>query len=362
MVGLSSGGALSLLLGCSAPDVFAGVGAIAGPSVGSDQDRAFDPPSSANVSDATSKCKSLAGSKSSFFSTQVTNIAYGDMDRDGPNARFPYTFGNTSHPGQYALVSIKWGPDNVSVLRSIYGTGAPGTATAVQGGKGSEQTATAGGQIRLGQLVIHDVGHAWPAGTGRPNSAGEGGVWMAQSGLDYPRYIADWLMRNNVRVGGPQVTVNAPTVSGTTLAATGSTSDTGQINRVDTALLRADSSGSFQPVDGHQQVANSAGNFSDSYSSLTVGWYQVTVTATNNANRTTSKTTGEVAVGNPPPLLQCQQYTASNFGHVQAGRAYDNLGFAHAKGSDQRMGLDNIFFVTTLAQTSPDYYVVGNCP
>jgi hypothetical protein len=43
--------------------------------------------------------------------------------------------------------------------------------------------------------VIHDVGHAWPAGTGRPNSAGEGGLWMAQSGLDYPRYIADWLMR-----------------------------------------------------------------------------------------------------------------------------------------------------------------------
>src|SRR3954447_3474570 len=350
VVGLSSGAALSLLLGCSAPDLFAGVGAIAGPSVGSDQGSALVGAGaipSTNVSDAIGKCKSLAGGKASFFGTQVTSIAYGDMDKDGPDARFPYTFGDTSHPGQYALVSVKWSQDNVSILKSVYGTGALGTATAVQDGKGSEQTATAGGQTRLGLLAVHDVGYAWPAGTGRPDSAGEGGLWIAQSGLDYPRYTADWLMRNNVRVGGPQVTVNPPTVSGATLAVTGSTSDTGQVSRGDNTLLRADNSGSFQRVDGHQGVATSAGDFSDSYSGLTDGRYEVTVTATNDASRTTSKTTGAVAVGHPPPPPQCQQYTASNFGHVQAGRAYDNLGFAHAKGSDQRIGLDNIFFVTT---------------
>ena len=39
--------------------------------------------------------------------------------RDHPNTD---RSGN-GHPGQYALVSVKWSQDNVSVLRSVYGTG-----------------------------------------------------------------------------------------------------------------------------------------------------------------------------------------------------------------------------------------------
>jgi poly(3-hydroxybutyrate) depolymerase len=365
IVGLSSGAALSLLLGCSAPDLFAGVGAIAGPSVGSSQSmallNAFSIPST-NVTNAISRCNALAGNKASLLTTQVTNIAYGDMDKDGPDARYTYLPGSTSHPGQYALVSTKWSQDNVSVLEAIYGTGALGTPTAVQGGAGAEQNAMVGSQIRLGALVIHNVGHAWPAGTGQPNSASSGGVWLAQSGLNYPQYIAEWLMQHNVRAGRPQVTVNIPTISGATLTVTGTTTDNGQIVRVDTTLLQADSSGSFQQAAGHPQIASAAGAFSDSYFNLATGWYKVRVTATNDANRTTERTTSEVAVGSPGPLWQCAQHTASNFGHVQAGRAYDNGGFAHAVGSNQKMGLNNLFYTTVLAQTAINYYVIGNCP
>jgi poly(3-hydroxybutyrate) depolymerase len=61
-------------------------------------------------------------------------------------------------------------------------------------------------------------------------------------------------------------------------------------------------------------------------------------------------------------LSACAAITASNYAHVRAGRAYDSGGFALAKGSNQNMGLDNIFFATVLAQTAPDYYVIGNCP
>ena len=55
-------------------------------------------------------------------------------------------------------------------------------------------------------------------------------------------------------------------------------------------------------------------------------------------------------------------YTASNYAHVMAGRAYANwLGFAYAKGSAQNMGF--IFFVTTtLKQTGREHYVIGTCP
>lgn len=45
-----------------------------------------------------------------------------------------------------------------------------------------------------------------------------------------------------------------------------------------------------------------------------------------------------------------------------AGRARYSMGYALAKGSDQNMGLYNVLVITTLAQTSAGYYIVGNCP
>jgi poly(3-hydroxybutyrate) depolymerase len=58
----------------------------------------------------------------------------------------------------------------------------------------------------------------------------------------------------------------------------------------------------------------------------------------------------------------CMQTTASNYAHVQAGRAHDSGGYALANGSNQNMGLDNTFYTATLAQTAPGYYVIGSCP
>jgi poly(3-hydroxybutyrate) depolymerase len=62
----------------------------------------------------------------------------------------------------------------------------------------------------------------------------------------------------------------------------------------------------------------------------------------------------------PTPAPVC--YTASNYAHVQAGRAHDSVGYALANGSNQNMGLDNVFYQTTLKQTGPNYYVIGTCP
>jgi poly(3-hydroxybutyrate) depolymerase/chitodextrinase len=57
-------------------------------------------------------------------------------------------------------------------------------------------------------------------------------------------------------------------------------------------------------------------------------------------------------------------FTSSNFAHVQAGRAHDSRGYALANGSNERMGLDNVFFTTTLKQTGPSFYVIDHltCP
>jgi hypothetical protein len=47
---------------------------------------------------------------------------------------------------------------------------------------------------------------------------------------------------------------------------------------------------------------------------------------------------------------------------VVAGRAHDNFFIAEANGSNQILGLDNVFIVTTLKQTGPNSYVIASCP
>jgi hypothetical protein len=64
----------------------------------------------------------------------------------------------------------------------------------------------------------------------------------------------------------------------------------------------------------------------------------------------------------PAPALDQPCFTATNLDHVRAGRAHDSSFFALANGSDQNMGLDNIFITTTLKQSGPNFYVIGTCP
>ena len=54
--------------------------------------------------------------------------------------------------------------------------------------------------------------------------------------------------------------------------------------------------------------------------------------------------------------------TASNYAHTTAGRAYMAGGYTFANGSNQTMGLWNIFTTRTLKLTGPNYYVIGTCP
>lgn len=241
VVGLSSGAAMALDVACKRPDLFAGVGAVAGPSVGSNQNMAFIGPLSLsfpipfpspfptpfptpfpiplpldNVTHATETCKALAAKTgtASQFATQISSIAVGDMDREGANARFsfqpPIDQAECANAGKIALVSVRWNPDNVEALRRIYGAGALGSEAAVQGGLATKRAAMKDGKERISFVTIKNVGHAWPAGAGSaqcnptndPHAQGAG-VWIAQQGLNYPEFISEWLMTNNIRAGNP---------------------------------------------------------------------------------------------------------------------------------------------------------------
>ena len=59
---------------------------------------------------------------------------------------------------------------------------------------------------------------------------------------------------------------------------------------------------------------------------------------------------------------QATCYTDNNYNHTVAGRAHQSGGYALANGSNQNMGLWNVFVVTTLKMTGTNYYVIGTCP
>ncbi|HRE17844.1 MAG TPA: hypothetical protein PLW86_12405, partial [Rhodocyclaceae bacterium] len=80
-----------------------------------------------------------------------------------------------------------------------------------------------------------------------------------------------------------------------------------------------------------------------------------TTTAAGTTTTTTATTTTTTAAG------AC--FTASNYAHVTAGRAYNSLGYAKANGSNQNMGLYNTYTTTKLRQTGTNYYVIDTtCP
>jgi hypothetical protein len=340
--------------------------------VGSSQLIATQPGSSipaTNVSAAISKCRSLAGNNASRLDTQIANIAFGDMDRDGPEARFPFTLGSRDHPGQFALVSVKWSQDNGEILKSIYGTGSLGPEAPVQNGLGTLQLAKKDNQSRLSLLVVHDVGHAWPAGTNSPNSFNQGGNWIAQSGLDYPGFVVSWLISNNIRalpVGNPELTATA-SASGAVVSISGTAKDPdGSITRVDTELLKASPAGAFLHSDSHGNIPlNPPDSYSDNYGSLSDGRYKARVTATDNVGHTATELTSTLTVGNPPPPEECHDFTDNNFIHVQKGRALQcNFGFTCAKGSGDNLGLFSFGITSTVKATStdPGIFKKGTCP
>jgi len=79
----------------------------------------------------------------------------------------------------------------------------------------------------------------------------------------------------------------------------------------------------------------------------------------NSAESAASAAAAGTTTGTPPPVASC--YTASNYAHTMAGRAYVVGGYTYANGSGQYMGLWNIYAVRTLKMTAANHYVMGTC-
>ena len=111
--------------------------------------------------------------------------------------------------------------------------------------------------------------------------------------------------------------------------------------------------------DGNRVTASPVGATSYVDSGLAAGTtysYAVSAVGSGGAEGARSATVAATTGGTAPVCV-----TASNYAHVAAGRAYQSGGYAYALGSNQRMGLYNTFYTSTLKQTGPDYWVIGTC-
>src|SRR5690625_919845 len=203
--GLSSGGAQAMVMGCLAPDVFAGVGINAGPTVGT---TALEIGSVATtLEQGRAVCAEFADGNADAFDTQVTSVVYGSAD---------------------TTVARGYNPLNASIMADLYGAEAtsefplddlPGSNT---NGSGTLHSDADGPRVSL--IENTGVGHAWPAG------GGPGGSYISTNSIDYPAYVTSFFFDSNRRVNGddpgdpgddvtpPEVSITAPaggaTVSG----------------------------------------------------------------------------------------------------------------------------------------------------
>ena len=289
ITGLSSGAALALQLVCKAPDVFAGVGSVAGPSVGSDQQGATGSTPPNNISQAISKCNQLAGPQADSLKTQIASLAYGDLDKNGGGTLPipPPLQGGTS------LVDVKWTKDNAQIFIKLFGSSPLGDARSVQGGKGEEYVSTLNDREVVSLVKMFGVGHAWPAGSGDTSLGG--GNWLHKVGFNYPAYVTEWFFATNRRVPRPdqnqipEITSLSAEVAVNKIIVSGNAKDPdGFVKRVHIELV------------GNQTVSisvNANGDFSHSFADLANGQYTVRVTAIDNQEASSERFEQDLRVG-----------------------------------------------------------------
>ncbi len=427
IAGLSSGGGETMVMGCLAPEIFAGIGINAGPAVGTTSGQIGSVAVSA--SQAASTCQGFAdnGNQGSF-ATQITSVVAGTSD---------YT------------VAQGYADVDAQAMAQIYGASKNSGSNSISGG-GTEETWSDSQGVRVSKIMVSGMSHAWPAGS---DSSG-GGSYTDHSTIDYPAFLSAFFFNNNRRAdfsSGTDTTAPAvpaglavtgsssssvslawnavgdadldhysvykdgglyTTTTGTTVTVSGLAADTSYSFAVSASDTTGNESALSGAVQGTTQASQGGGDTTPpavpsglnitgtSETSLTLDWadngesdlagYKVflngsQVTSVSGSSYTfsglTQNTTYTMAVlaydttGNESAQASvqgttdqtpssCTETTASNYAHIQAGRAHACGSFnmyACANGSNQQMGYNNLFYTSTLAETSSGYFVIGSC-
>jgi poly(3-hydroxybutyrate) depolymerase len=421
VAGLSSGGGETMALGCMAPDIFAGIGINAGPPPGTTTSQIGFVPSGYTATTAANNCTTLAGANAPKFATQVAGVVWGTTDYTVAQAYGPMdaaamriVYGGSFTKGTTQTVAT--GGSNIPYTDS---NGKLRTSEMTITGMAHAWPAGSGGQNSNYVDATHVnypsfVMDFWfnnnlrvstvaaPVMTSCSASVAGNTVTVSGAGTDSAGSISSY----KVVLNGASPVTDAAAGSGASFskayAAMASGYYTGSVTATDSATgLTSAACGiaqflvgtapAVQPPTGLAVGATTASSIALSWSAASgATGYNVyrngaritstPVTATSYTSTGLAASTSysfqvsTVGSGSAESALSsavsgttasgftCTATTASNYAHVQAGRAHDSGGYALANGSNQNMGLDNVFYTATLAQTSAGYYVIGNCP
>lgn len=268
IAGLSSGAAFANTTACLAPDVFAGMGISAGPSIGTSSNGALGPCEQADV---TSRCNTYAGSYGSSFETQIASIAHGYDD---------------------TTVNLCYNEQNANGMAGVYGVAQlPGTNTVSEGSRTADETLWEDGRVSM--LWFNNVDHAWSGGEGAS------GGYINGNGINYASYLGRYFRDNNQRVDRNQPPVVSDiqvSTSGDRLLVSGNAEDTeGSVSEVEA---------SFSGDTGSTSVSggvDSSGFFNLTSPALADDLYEITVVATDDQGARSEAFSTTARVGPEPP-------------------------------------------------------------
>jgi poly(3-hydroxybutyrate) depolymerase/chitodextrinase len=189
--------------------------------------------------------------------------------------------------------------------------------------------------------------------------------WWGYDNVNYakksgPQMAAIKAMVDQLSAGGTTTPPVTPTLAAPTGVMT-SNANTSSMQISWNSVVGAASYNVYRNANKTNALPVTATTYNDSGLSAATQ-YSWTVKAVDAANVESAASNAAVATttGAPPPVATC--YTASNYAHTVAGRAYVAGGYALAYGSNQNMGLWNIYTTKTLKMTASNYYVIGTCP
>ncbi|WP_103516593.1 PHB depolymerase family esterase [Streptomyces sp. SM10] len=332
VTGLSAGGGMTADLLAAYPDVFAG------------------------------------GSVASGLPAQcATSQAAASGCQTGPQKLSPAQWGDKvrgSYPGwtgPWPRVAIWQGtsdytvyPANATALRDqwtdVWGIGQTPTGTeSLPGGTTRSVYEDASGQPAVETFSVSGMGHGLPVspGSGDRNCGSTAAYFLNTICSAYHTGVF-WGLDTGTPGGGDGL----PAPAG--LKVTGVTDSTASL----TWNAVGDAASYSVYRDGAKVTATASTSFTDT--GLTAGAsYRYTVAAADSSGApgtTSSAVTATTSGGTAP--AKC--FTASNYAHVTAGRAHTSGGHAWANGSDQDMGLYNVFVTHTLRESPAGHFVIAD--
>jgi|TARA_Y100001937_G_scaffold10918_3_gene13288 poly(3-hydroxybutyrate) depolymerase len=270
IAGLSSGAAFANTTACLAPDIFAGMGVSAGPSIGTSSNGALGPCESADVA---SRCAQYAGSYASHFSSQIASIAQGRSD---------------------TTVNLCYNEQNATGMADLYNVARLSGENLISEGAGRTADESLWQDGRVSMLWLNNVNHAWSGGQGAS------GAYISGSGINYASYLGQYFRDNNQRVNrnsAPELTNIIVNQNNSTINVSGNVSDADG----DSITVSASFTDSLNQTQDVAAVPDANGNFNLSSPALPDDWYQLTVIATDNVGLSSAPYQTSVLLGPPPP-------------------------------------------------------------